>query len=611
MIVPMKKVSIIVLDAERRKALNVLKRLGVVHIENMEAANEDITRLEARRADCDRALLLLPAVKKPEPAKEGLPDDADAVIAKILGLQERKRTLQEEMERLTREAERISPWGDFEPGMMRELAEKGVRISLHEGLPAEFTSVSNALPCAVISRSKSLVRFAALSIGRTAAPAEVLDQVKEFIPQEKGLSALSREKEKKQEELDSIEKEFAGFVPYRGGLENALQRVEKIIEFERVHEGMGMEGSLSYLSGFAPFSDVPQLKEAAAEQGWGLMMEDPAETDAVPSLVRNPKWIKIIDPVFGMLGTVPGYREFDISFFFLLFFSFFVSMIIGDAGYGCILFIITAFLMIKSAAGKKPVSPGMVLFLVLSISTIIWGSLTGTWFSNKQISEIPFLARFRVEALYAFNPRSSELIKYICFIVGTIHISIAHIWNFISQLKKKPLIKSFAQLGWLSMGLGLFYLVLNMVLDAAKFPLPKFALFLIIGGVGFIIIFGKQEGKFFKGLLQGVGGLLTTFLSSIGFFSDIISYIRLFAVGLATVAIAQSFNAMASGGKGIAGIIGSVLILVFGHTLNLAMGALSVIVHGVRLNMLEFSGHLGMEWTGFQYKPFGSGEIKE
>ena len=97
----------------------------------------------------------------------------------------------------------------------------------------------------------------------------------------------------------------------------------------------------------------------------------------------------------------------------------------------------------------------------------------------------------------------------------------------------------------------------------------------------------------------------TLFLDSISAFSDIISYIRLFAVGLATVEIAKSFNSMAAGlGDGAAGIIGGILILIFGHTLNLAMGGLSVIVHGVRLNMLEFSGHLGIEWTGIPYKPF-------
>jgi V/A-type H+-transporting ATPase subunit I len=128
------------------------------------------------------------------------------------------------------------------------------------------------------------------------------------------------------------------------------------------------------------------------------------------------------------------------------------------------------------------------------------------------------------------------------------------------------------------------------------------------GGLGLVVIFSEQEGKFFKGVLKGLGGLFPTFLDSIGAFADIISYIRLFAVGLATVEIAKAFNAMASDmGASVVGFIGAILVLLIGHGLNLAMGAMSVVVHGVRLNMLEFSGHLGMEWSGVAYTPFSNG----
>ena len=157
----------------------------------------------------------------------------------------------------------------------------------------------------------------------------------------------------------------------------------------------------------------------------------------------------------------------------------------------------------------------------------------------------------------------------------------------------------------MAMLIGIYYLVLNLVLDADKYPLPRYVVWLVAGGAGAVIFFSQQEGKFFEGVLRGVGGILTTFLDGISAFADVISYIRLFAVGLATVEIAKSFNGMASDMGGSAfGIVGAVLVLALGHSLNLAMGALSVVVHGARLNMLEFSGHLGMEWTGIPYTPF-------
>ncbi len=171
-----------------------------------------------------------------------------------------------------------------------------------------------------------------------------------------------------------------------------------------------------------------------------------------------------------------------------------------------------------------------------------------------------------------------------------------------------------ADLGWLALVVGLFYLVLNLVLDAEKYPMPDFATYLIGGGFAFLILFGQQEKgqNFFVGILKGVAGLLTTFLDCISCFGDIISYIRLYAVGLATVAISQTFNGMAAGmvETGAVGVILAVLVLTLGHTLNVVMAILSVVVHGVRLNMLEFSGHLGMQWTGYGYQPFSERDKK-
>ena len=212
---------------------------------------------------------------------------------------------------------------------------------------------------------------------------------------------------------------------------------------------------------------------------------------------------------------------------------------------------------------------------------------------------------FVVPALSSWDPRSSETVKFITFVIGTIHLSIAHIWNFAREIGKKPRIRAFTQLGWLSMVLGLYFVVLNMVLDARKYPVPDFARYMILGGFLAVLFLSQQEGNFFKGLVKGLGGFITTFLSSISAFSDIISYIRLFAVGLAGIEIAKSFNAMAQGlMTNPLGIVFGILVVVLGHGLNMAMSGLSVVVHGVRLNVLEFSNHLGLEWSGFSYDPF-------
>ena len=636
MIVPMKKTYLVVMEKEKRSALKELGKLGLLHVETIPGTSEELESLERKREMADRALNLIPQEddkKKKKKDKKGEekpkvqvdPENPWRETELILQLNDRRSDIFEEIDKLNREKDRISSWGDFDPDTLHHLALKDVHVGLYE-IPAEkFEEITAPFQTVVLTRSKSLVRCALVESGldlreissgsdqNTEESSEAVQPRVTRLPSEftvllpeMSLSGIVKKIGELKEELAAIEAEIEVRSESRKGMEEISSELGESIEFERVHLSMQDEEEIAWLKGFIPEESAESLKEAAAAHGWGVMLEDVTEEDATPSLVRNPRWISIIKPVFNLLGTVPGYREFDISFFFLFFLTIFFAMIIGDAGYGSILFIISLIGIIKGAASKKGVPQMMSLLMVFGIATIVWGAITGTWFGAKVIVEKTFLSRFVIPQLASFNPRSGEFVKFICFVIGTVHLSIAHLWNFISEIRKKPRIRAFAQLGWFSLVLGLYYLVLNLVLSSDKYPMPKHALYMIIAGIVLIVFFANQEGKFFKGLVKGIGGLLTTFIDSIGAFSDIISYIRLFAVGLASVEIAKSFNGMAAGPAegGAVGLIAAAVILVFGHTLNLGMGALSVIVHGVRLNMLEFSGHLGMEWTGIPYTPF-------
>jgi len=132
---------------------------------------------------------------------------------------------------------------------------------------------------------------------------------------------------------------------------------------------------------------------------------------------------------------------------------------------------------------------------------------------------------------------------------------------------------------------------------------PESGKYLFICGASLVILCTNPTKNIFKTIGSGIGGLL---LNVINAFTDTVSYIRLFAVGAATVAVADAFNQMALGigyGDIISGFF-TALVLIFGHTLNILLGAMAVLVHGVRLNVLEFSSHLNMEWSGVEYKPF-------
>ena len=173
-----------------------------------------------------------------------------------------------------------------------------------------------------------------------------------------------------------------------------------------------------------------------------------------------------------------------------------------------------------------------------------------------------------------------------------------------------PSLAAIAQLGWFMIMLGLYFLVLSMLLNMG---LPFFVPWLLGLGFPITLIFSEQKGgNFAANLGKGMGGAFQAFLKLVGCFADIISYIRLFAVGMAGFTIGQVFNDMAIGDGfgsfGLAFIIKFIIaavVICLGHGLNFALTALSVIAHGVRLNLLEYAGnHLDMEWSGYEYKPF-------
>lgn len=591
------------MKSEKKKTLSDVRELGALHLELGDKTSNDLEKLINDRYFFEQTLSFLdPELAKPD--SEILDYEKTHELAEETNnLHEAIKNKRDVIERYVRERDRIIEWGVYNPKDFISLEKNNIYVRLYDVSPEKLDRVRENAKVFEIQRDRNRV-LAAAFFSSSDQISEVQD-IPEFPIPDKGISEIEDELKNHRQEITEMEERLNEIAKYRSSFKQVLTWLAGRIEFERVHANMGEQSELAYITGFIPEPKLSSLQKTAAEEGWALLIEEPRREDNVPTLVENPKWIKIIQPVFDLLGTVPGYRENDISFIFLIFLSVFFAMIIGDAGYGFIFFGFSFGILMKNVReGKKP-SLMLPLMIVMSIATIIWGAITGTWFGSKAFIENSFLSVFVIEPIATFNPRSSETVKHICFIIGTLHITIAHLWKFITEIRKKPRIKAIAQIGWTVTVLGLYYVVLNLVLSATKYPIPQYALYMIFGGILSVLIFEKQEGNFLKGILNGIGGFLTLFLDGISAFSDIISYIRLFAVGLATVEIAKSFNEMAAGiGDGVVGIIGGAIILLFGHTLNLAMGALSVVVHGVRLNMLEFSGHLGMEWTGIPYTPF-------
>ena len=190
----------------------------------------------------------------------------------------------------------------------------------------------------------------------------------------------------------------------------------------------------------------------------------------------------------------------------------------------------------------------------------------------------------------------------LCLLIGVIHLTFAHL---IIAFKYLNSLRAVGQLGWIGLVWALYFLAIFLMFSK---PMPSFNLLLLGISAGLALLFSNAEKNIGKSIIKafGVESFFAFILSIISSFSDVVSYLRLFAVGFASVVVAYSFNEMAIG-DGINSIgtgITAVLIFIAGHGLNIILGLMAIIVHGIRLNMLEFSGHLNMEWSGYEFKPF-------
>ena len=602
MIVPMKKATILVQRKNSAAVVDVLKKAGLLHpvLEPVSTPGLELER--AVLQDMERAISLLPEVDGNEPLVPRSREEIESLTRRINQHGDQISALTEESERLRKEIARIEPWGNFEPADFSFLAAKGIELRLVSFSKEQAKKISKDWKLVGLSKSKNSLRAVHIGSLPEDFSGEVLD-----LP-DKSLESLRTDLETAKMQREEIEQYLATLQQERTALVHARGLQSEKVDFLEVEANIEAAQEIGVITGYFPASQAEEFKALAAKNAWGLVVRDPGEDDQVPTLIKNPMPVRMVKPIFDFLGTVPGYFEKDISTWFFGFFTIFFAMIIGDAGYGALSLVTAIVLILRTKLKRKRVHDGLLLFAFFSTFTLLWGAVTGNWFGLESIADFPFFSQFVIPAIDGFEPLSSYLIQYICFVIGTVHLVLARTLNFLAAVRRKPHIHAVGQLGWLAAVVGLYHLVLSVVLSATDFPVPTYAVPLIAAGLGLVFLFEYQgTDGFLNGIKRSLVNLIPLALGGVSTFSDIISYIRLYAVGLASLEIARSFNTMGQNmfEAGVGGIVGGVLVILLGHSLNLAMAALSLIVHGVRLNLLEFSSHIGNEWKGFAYRPFG------
>lgn len=635
MILSMKKVSILMLDAEKELALKKLRKLGLVHIDAQSFSGEKLNRLREESSHIEEAMQLIRErlPKEGVGAQQAIPAaEVRREVAEVLRLSEEKKLCADEARTINAELDRLLGWGSVDPSDFSYLAEKGISLSLYE-LPVEdYRSLDETATTLLLNQDKTTARVVLVEKG----------EEKPILPpsaRKVALPVMSTEAMKTRltelsEEIQEKDRRISEKSVYLDAFEGELKKVHKDSEFEAYLGGMeesilseGMsEVSLSLLSGYIPSEDLEALKTLAKEESWGLVSDDPSIEDNVPTKLKNNKLVSLIYPLTDFLGTVPGYFEYDISGWFLAFMLIFFGIIFGDGGYGILIAGVAGALIVKAKLAKKEIPAGYYLLGLFGLVTILWGTLTCTWFGLKpeqlpgwlKALSLPVLSNVYGDKIwYPFwtegqaGLTTAQNLQIFCFSLALIQLSVAHI---LGMIRNRHSLKLLGELGSLLQLLGMFYVVLTLVVNGAVFGLDRVISGIPVGSiavtwiaVGFILsfIFGSYEGSVRDSVLESLKNIISILLGVVNVFSDIVSYIRLWAVGLAGAAISQTVNEMAGPMLGrLSFIIFAIILLVFGHGLNMILNVLSVIVHGVRLNTLEFSSHMDISWSGHKYEPF-------
>ena len=557
MIVPMRHLTLLCVSSEGEKTLEALRDLGCVHVDLSGASSSAFAAAKGDLAQAERAVRILGKAAKEADAVHAdrrfdAVRNADLVSA-VLRADEECQALADSAEALRQTVRKYEPYGDFDPVLAKSLLDQGIDLSSVAELPDPL-------------------------------PAERLSETRRKLV----------ETEARVSEMKSA---LAALNSRVGAILACYPDLQDRIAFEAARDMLATQGGVSWIQGWVPQDAIPKLRAKAVTKSWGVLLRDAEPGENPPTLIRPPKLFRPVAALFQGLGIAPAYSEADVSVPFLCYFSLFFAMLVGDGAYGLIFLAATMWGWVRtrprSGEGHRPrvVRSWLTLMTVFSLATVVWGILSNTWFG----AGIPACAKWPTVKWLA-DP-SYQNMMLLCFTIGVSHLMIARIWSGVQIINDRTCL---AQFGWA--GILLFmYLVTNSIVGIFS-GVPQWAYWMF--GVSLVLVFGfTLKGHELKSRGIELGMLPLNIMSALG---DIISYVRLFAVGLASVQVAANFNNMAVGLALPLWIkwLPLVLILLIGHGLNLAMAGLSILVHAVRLNTLEFSNHKGISWAGYAFRPF-------
>lgn len=614
MITRMKKLTFLIHSGEYEGFLEHLRSLGVVHVIQKQAGavqdqalQEDLNLLSRYKSALKvlEPLATQPVVEVPDDHTKGFSFDTPAKVLERFDILEAEKLVQEQtLQVLERDRAQLLPWGDFEPSALERLASKGYVIRLYTCPIRSFNDDwVSAYGVVEIERDKQKVNFVTVT-----HPDVVPDIDAELVHlPAMSLSAVEKDIAKTKAIIESNPLKIAQLavlgVPV---LKEGIKDLQNRIDFSSVRltgEHLASD-SLVLLEGWAPASDIDGISKALDVKGVFFDVEDPEPGDDIPIKLKNNRFARLFEPLTEMY-SLPNYSELDPTAAFAPFFMLFFGLCMGDGGYGLIIFLACTFAKKKLPAIKD----FMALGQWLGISTIIVGLLTGMVFGiSLDTVAWPWLAgvkdKFITDNNYNVMGYSPMMVVAVC--VGILQILFGMGFKITRITIQLGIKYALSEIGWLVLLIDMIVLLL-LKLTGADISAPAMNTMLGIAiACGVLILFFNSPGKNpFANLGSGLWG---TYNMVSGLLGDVLSYIRLFALGLAGGILGGVFNSLAFQAGGAlpvwVGWLPTCLILLLGHGLNLFLCIISALVHPIRLTFVEFFKNAGFEGGGKAYKPF-------
>jgi len=577
MIVEMKKVMIATRLADRDKLLDSLAETGVVHLSPVEPdlavpCEESINKLDR----LNRARNILSSLTTRESSSDL---SAQEAADETLNITNENTDLSSRLNNFKQQIDRLNIWGDTTVEQFKSIRESGLNFGFYYINQAELSQIKAECVEVIVPGKPTLAAVASRN------DIVVPDTAEQLHLPEVDRPNLRRQTEEVNTKIRQNQQRLGQLASATDSIEKEIETIEQQQLFTVARKGGLQQSELFAVQGWCPAEISETLAVTLKDKSLESLVQilSPEEDEEPPTLIKYPGWTRPIKGLFDILGTVAGYREFDVSVPFMLALPFFAAILIGDGGYGAVLFfgLLLGYKKIAPVLGKEFTH----LLIAIGAAALIWGCICASFFGVELYK--PLIPVNMSDA-------SRNLMMKISFYVGAIHLSIAQLW---AALKVAPNLKFLSKIGWSIFVWGMLGVVLMFVLGY-ELNMDTIWPYLLILGAALAIIFESPSKNIIKMLSLGLASFPLAMLST---FSDVISYVRLMAVGLASSVLAQSFNELATG---IDFVPLTILILIFGHSLNIGLALIALFAHGVRLNMLEFSNNLGMQWGGHLYAPF-------